>query len=454
MKNPARLLNWSHLSPQARASLLQRAEAELQAYINDAEAIIDAVRKDGDKALIQLAQKLDRATIKNLRVSQQEIETAYHQAKPELKNSIQFAANNIRTFHQKQMPEPFWLYEVQNGAFAGERSVPLNTVACYVPRGKGAFPSVFLMTTIPARVAGVERIVVLTPPGPDGQPDHATLVAAYEVGHEVGREVGREGANIELYLSGGAQAVAAVAFGTESIPKCEKIVGPGSPWVGAAKQLLAQHIATATPAGPSEAIIFNDGTVSGKIAAMDLLVEAEHGPDSSAYLVTTSQEVAEQAYQTLPELWGEMTEERVRFSQTVLGGDNGGILVVPNLKTAYDFINDYAPEHLEVLSQDPFSHLSALRNAGEILLGQHTPVPLGNFVLGPNAVLPTGGAARYASPLSVHDYLKRIGVGYVTPSAYPELAKHAEYLARYEGFSAHANAVSSMREDIVRRDKK
>ncbi|MDA7987141.1 MAG: histidinol dehydrogenase [Alphaproteobacteria bacterium] len=438
-----RRLEWARLSSEERAALLRRAESDLDDYVDAAAAIVAAVREEGDAALVRFAREFDRADISaaGLRVSEEEIRAAHRDADSELVESLRFAAENIRTFHRLQMPDAFRMHEVRGGVFAGERAHPLGVVGCYVPRGKGAFPSVFLMTTVPARVAEVERVVVLTPPGPDGRADHATLVAAHEVG------------GVEIYLAGGAQAVAAAAYGTETVPRCEKIVGPGSPWVGAAKRLLGHMIDTATPAGPSEAIIFADDSADGALAAMDLLVEAEHGPDSSAYLVTTSAAVADAAIATLPRLWDAMTDERVKYTRAVLGGDYGGVLIVPDLATAYGFINDYAPEHLEILSRDPFSHLGAIRNASEVLLGSHTPVPLGNFVLGPNAVLPTGGAARRASPLSVHDYLRRSSVGYVTPGAYSEMARHAEYLARYEGFSAHGNAVSSLRREIMKSDE-
>ena len=226
-------------------------------------------------------------------------------------------------------------------------------------------------------------------------------------------------------------------------------MGPGSPWVVAAKRLLSGIIDPGTPAGPSESIIFADGTVDGRLAALDLLIEAEHGPDSSAYLVTNSRKVVDEARAALPEFWGCMGAQRVEFSSAVLCGPRGGIVLTPTIEAAADFINDYAPEHLEILSKEPFAHLGRIQNAGEILLGPHTPVTLGNFVLGPNAVLPTNGAARTASPLSVFDFMKRTSIGYVTAAGYPLLAQHAKVLATYEGFDAHANAVSALRNPLM-----
>ena len=435
----ARLLVWSELEAQERAGLLRRTESDLSPYLEKAAAIIEAVRREGDAALCRFAAELDGADPppEQLRVDEAEFARAHAAAGEELRSALAFAAESIRRFHEAQRPEPLELQELRPGVFVGERCLPLDSLACYVPRGKGAFPSVFLMTTLPAKVAGVARIAVLTPPGPDGKADPATLAAAHEVG------------GVELYLAGGAQAVAAAAFGTETIPACPRILGPGSPWVAAARRLLADRIEGGVPAGPSEAVVLADGTVSGRLAALDLLVEAEHGPDSSAWLVTPDRVCAEEALAALPELLTGMAPERAAFARSVLSGPAGGILLVPDMEEACRFVNDYAPEHLLILAEDPFRWLPEIRHAGEVLLGRHAPIPLGNFVLGPNAVLPTAGRARTASPLSVHDCMKRSGVGYVTEEGYRALAPKAEHLALYEGFSAHARAVSSLREEAA-----
>ena len=224
-----------------------------------------------------------------------------------------------------------------------------------------------------------------------------------------------------------------------------KIMGPGSPYVVAAKRLLADVIDPGLPAGPSECIIFDDGTVHGGLAALDLLIEAEHGPDSCAWLVTTSQTVVDQALDALPAHWAQMTPQRQGFSQTVLTGRFGGIILAPSLAAAYDFINDYAPEHLEILSTRPFEHLGELTEAAEVLLGPHTPVSVANFCLGPNNVLPTSAGARSHGPLSVMDFVKRSSVGYVTAKGWPAMSQAAQKLATYEGFCSHANAVGPMR---------
>ena len=428
------------LSPEARGNLLKRSEADLGPFLDRVRPIIAAVKEEGDVALARFANEFDKSPVKSgeIAATRSDFDAAFKAVEPEVIAAIEFAVENIRKFHSDQKPEEMWLHEMRPGAFAGDRFRPIPSVACYVPRGKGSFPSVVMMTTIPAVVAGVQNICVVTPPGPDGKIDAATLVAARLAGVD------------KVYKCGGAQGVAAVAYGTQTVPKCAKIVGPGSPYVVAAKRLLADIIDPGIPAGPSESIIFADETVDGRLAALDLLVEAEHGPDSSAYLVTPSRKVAEAAIKALPEYWAKMSEQRVAFSSAVLMGRSGGVVLTPDVDSAMAFINDYAPEHLEILSDEPFAYLGRIENAGEVLLGKHTPVTLGNFVLGPNAVLPTSRAAMTHSPLSVFDYMKRISVGYVTSAGYPELAKHARVLATYEGFDAHANAVSEIRTKLLK----
>ena len=422
------------LGADARANLLIRSEEDIGPFLDGVEPIIARVRERGDEALAEFAREFDKAEITSIRVTSEEFERAFDELSEEVTASIRFAVDNIRTFHRRQMPEPMWMHEVQPGVFAGEKAQPIPSVACYVPRGKGAFPSVVMMTTIPAVVAGVKRIVVLTPPGPDGAVDAASLVAARIAGVE------------EVYKCGGAQAVAAVAYGTETVPRVVKIVGPGSPWVVAAKRLLSGLIDPGIPAGPSESIVLADASANPRLAALDLIVESEHGPDSSAFLVTDSPSVAEQARAAVPQFWAQMGEPWVGHSAAVLGGNSGGIVLTPDFDAAVQFVNDYAPEHLQIVGEEPFRHLGRIENAGEILLGEDTTFPLGNFVLGPNAVLPTSGWARSCSPLSVHDFMKRSGIGYVTRAGYRTLARHAHTLATYEGFEGHANAVSETRD--------
>lgn len=433
--------DYAALPSDARARLLKRSEADLSPIIDKVRPIIEAVRTEGDAALVRFGREFDRAeelAADGLKVSDAEFDAAFASVDAAVVDAIRFGIDNIRSFHEQQKPETMWMKEIRPGAFAGDRFTPIRSVALYVPRGKGSFPSVTMMTAVPAVVAGVPDLAIVTPPAPDGGVDAATLVAARLAGVET------------VYKVGGAQAVAAVAFGTETVRPALKIVGPGSPWVVAAKRLLAGTLDTGLPAGPSESIIFADDTVHGGLAALDLLIEAEHGPDSSAYLVTHSRRVADEALAALPDLWARMSAQRVDFSRAVLTGPTGGIVLTGSVEDSYDFVNAYAPEHLEILSKEPYDHLGRITEASEILLGQHTPCSIANFGLGPNAVLPTSRWARTYGPLSVTDFVKRSSVGYVTAAGFPLLAKHAHTLALYEGFSSHALAVSPIRQDFIR----
>lgn len=433
------LIHLSQISATERASLLQRTETDLVPFIDKVRPIVLAVRTEGDAALARFARQFDRAPVNANAIAATAADFAEaHQAlAADVKEAITFAAGNIRRFHELQMPEESWSNEMLPGLQVGDRTTPIPSVACYIPRGKGSFPSSVMMTCIPATVAGVEDICIITPPGPDGKIDAATLVAAQAAGVS------------KVYKAGGAQGVAAVAYGTQSISRYAKVVGPGSPWVVAAKRLVADVIDTGTPAGPSETIVFADDTTSGKLAALDLLIEAEHGDDSSAYLVTTSERIAKEALAALPAYWAQMSEQRAAFTKAVLASSRGGIVIARDEQEAFSFINDYAPEHLQVLSKDPRRYMPMIKNAGEILLGEFTPSTLGNFVLGPSHVLPTGGWAKTHSALSVHDFQKRSSVVEVSPSAYPDLATPAKIIAEYEGFDAHANAVGPLRGKLL-----
>lgn len=432
----------ANLNQDEYDALLGRSEADLSFFAEKVKPIIEAVRTEGDAALVRFGQEFDGAkplTEATLQASEAEFDAAFDAVDDEVIEAIRHGIENIKIFHEEQKPEPMWLKEIKPGAYAGDRYTPIKSVALYVPRGKGSFPSVTMMTSVPGIVAEVPNLAIFTPPAPDGGVDAATLVAARIAGVET------------VYKCGGAQAVAAAAYGTQTIKKALKIVGPGSPWVVAAKQQLAGLIDPGLPAGPSEAIIFADESVHGGLAALDVLIEAEHGPDSSAYIVTHSRRVAEEALAALPEHWAKMTEQRVEFSKAVLCGKNGGIILTRSLEDSYRFINDYAPEHLELLSTEPFEHLGHVTEASEILMGPYTPVSIGNFALGPNAVLPTSKGAATYGPLSVHDFVKCSSVGFVTAPAYPTMAKHARVLAKYEGFSSHENAVSEMRDPYLKR---
>ncbi|HZV21083.1 MAG TPA: histidinol dehydrogenase, partial [Hyphomicrobiales bacterium] len=332
-----RRLRFSTLTREEYSNLLNRTEADLSQYLEKVQPIIAAVRERGDGAICEFTAKFDGATVlpQSLRVSKKEFLEAEAGLSQAVKTAILQARDNIVSYHRFQMPKPIAMTPVAAGVLAGERFNALESVACYVPRGKGSFPSVCLMTAAPAVVAGVKKIVIITPPGPDGTVDAGTLFASRSLGLS------------EVYKCGGAQAVAAVAYGTATIPKCVKIVGPGSPWVVAAKQILSRQIDPGPPAGPSEAIVVADRTANTWKAALDLMNESEHGLDSSAYLVTDDAGIADEVDRYIPFIWQKMSDYRRAFSQAVLTGNKGGILLCDTLDQVVRFVNDYAPEHLQ-----------------------------------------------------------------------------------------------------------
>ncbi len=417
-----------------RARLLRRAEIQIDELIERVRSIIQEVRQRGDLALIEFTARFDRVQLApdHLRVSREEIERAYQILDTSVRSAIEHAIRNVRTFHQQQMPHEQWFTQVAPGVMAGEKITPVTSVGLYVPRGKGAFPSVMYMLATPASIAGVPRIVVCTPPGPGGEVDPASLVAADLCGVH------------EIYRVGGAQAIAALAYGTASIGRVHKITGPGSGFVSAAKRLLYGTVDVGLPAGPSESITLADATADPELLARDLLIEAEHGPDSSSLLVTDSRALAEAVMTLLPGKMAALPEWRQAFCRTVFEAPEGtgGIVLASSMREAVHFVNEYAPEHLEVQVLEPFALLPELKNAGEILLGPHTPFCMGNYSVGTNAVLPTGGFAHTFSCTSVYDFLKRTGLAYLTQEGYASLSGTTRRLAEFEGFPAHANAVT------------
>ena len=417
-----------------RARLLRRAEIQIDELIERVRPIIQEVRQRGDEALIEFTARFDRVQLApdHLRASREEIERAYQMLDTSVRGATEHAIRNVRTFHQRQMPHEQWFTQVAPGVMAGEKITPVTSVGLYVPRGKGAFPSVMYMLATPASIAGVPRIVVCTPPGPGGEVDPASLVAADLCGVH------------EIYRAGGAQAIAALAYGTASIARVHKITGPGSGFVSAAKRLLYGTVDVGLPAGPSESITLADATANPELLARDLLIEAEHGPDSSSLLVTDSRALAEAVMPLLPDKMAALPEWRQAFCRTVFEAPEGtgGIVLASSMREAVHFVNEYAPEHLEVQVREPFALLPELKNAGEILLGSHTPFCMGNYSVGTNAVLPTGGFAHTYSCTSVYDFLKRTGVAYLTQEGYASLSETTRRLAEFEGFPAHANAVT------------
>jgi histidinol dehydrogenase len=361
-------------------------------------------------------------------VTEEEFDEARRKLAPEVQKAIRFAVENVRRAHEPQRVKGLELVEVLPGVSVGERWVPLDSVGLYVPRGRGSFPSVMYMQAVPAAIAGVKRVVSVSPPDRDGRVDPAVLFAARLCGvHEV-------------YRVGGVQALAALAFGTGSIPRVDKILGPGGIYVVAAKQALRDQVDVGLPAGPSESIVLADAGADPKRAALDLIIEAEHGSDSSAYLVTPSRELALSVQDRLPGLIEELPPRRADFVRDVLTGF-GGIVITADLEQALEFVNAYAPEHLQLACREPLDLLPRIVHAGEILLGQNTPFSVANYAAGCNNVIPTGGWARTCSPLSVREFLKSSSVVYVTDAGLKSLRRPVAVLARYEGFAAHALAV-------------
>ncbi len=420
----------SELTEEQKAFIMKRAEIDISEHMQLAKEVSDDIRVRGDEAVLEYTAKFDRVelTKDTIKVKPEEIEEGYKRLDAKTREAIEYAAKNIRDFHEKQMPEEMWFTEVDKGLLVGEKTTPIVDVCLYVPRGKGSFPSVMLMLGIPARVANVEKIVVVTPPNEKGDVDDAILAAAKIIGIT------------EIYKVGGIQAVAAVAYGTETIPKCHKIIGPGNSYATAAKRVLANYIDAGLPAGPSEAIILADENADPEKVALDWMIEAEHGPDSASLLVTNSAELVEAAIPIVERQLKKISDKRREFVTTNLS-TYGGAIITDSLEESIAFVNEYAPEHMEVMTEKPFEVLPKIKNAGEILLGDYTPVTLCNFVLGPNAILPTGQSAKTYSSVSVLDFLKRSSVGYASRDGFEMVRDYAYQIAKVEGFDTHGLAV-------------
>ncbi len=425
-----RIIKLSQLTPTELAKLKRRSELDIDQAMAIARTVIDRIKETGDAGVIEYARKFDYAgaTVENLRVTAEEFAEAQRLVNPDLRRAVEHSFKNIKTVHTDQIPPQMHLGEVEPGVFAGEKITPIPSVGLYVPRGKGAFPSMMLMLAVPAMVAGVKKIVVCTPPDQDGKVEPVSLVAAEMAGVT------------EVYKLGGVQALAAIALGTKTVSKVDKLIGPCSIYGAAAKRLLFGTIDVGLPAGPSESIVLADETTDPKLAALDLLIEAEHGSDSAALLVTHSENLAQQAQQYLEHYLQQLPQWRRDFCEQGLAA-YGGILLTDSLQASLDFINDYAPEHLELLVQNPLSLIGKIDNAGEILLGSHTPSSAATYAIGINAVLPTGGFARSYSAVSVFDFLKRSTLAYLTQEGFERVKETVKILADYEDFPAHALAI-------------
>lgn len=420
----------SEMTPSDKKRIMKRAETDISEQMKLAKEISDEVKRDGDKAVLKYTEKFDRVALApdKIKVTQEEIDEGYSRLDAKTREAIEYAYKNIYDFHEKQLPEEMWFTNVDKGLMVGEKTTPIVDVCLYVPRGKGSFPSVLLMLGVPASVAKVPKIRVVTPPNEKGNVDDAILAAAKIIGIT------------EIYKMGGIQAVAAAAYGTETMPKCHKIIGPGNSYATAAKRVLAQEIDSGLPAGPSEVIILADEHADPEKVALDVMIEAEHGPDSAALLVTHSKELVEKVLPIIERQKGKISEKRRGFVESVFS-NYGGVILTDSLSESIEFVNDYAPEHMEVMTEKPFEVLPEIKNAGEILLGDYTPVTLCNFLLGPNAILPTGGFAKTYSSVSVFDFLKRSSVGYASKEGFERVREYARLMAEVEGFDTHALAV-------------
>ena len=392
--------------------------------------ILYDVRKNGDKAVLQYCAKFDKAELTTLEVSKQEIEEALNLVEPEFLKILKEAAANIRAFHSRQVRNSFVLAD-KPGIVLGQKVTPIEKVGVYVPGGTAAYPSTVLMDTIPAKIAGCPQIVMVTPPGKDGKINPAILAAASTAGVD------------RIFKVGGAQAIGALAYGTESIPKVDKIVGPGNAFVAEAKKQVFGMVSIDMIAGPSEILVIADGKSNPVHVAADLLSQAEHDKLASAVLVTDSEElaaaVAEELERQLPKL---PREEIARASID----NNGKIIVAENLMQGIEIANEIAPEHLELMVDDPFAYLDAVKNAGSIFMGRSCPEALGDYFAGPNHTLPTSGTARFSSPLSVDDFVKKSQFSYYTADALGNVADKIAAFAEKEGLRAHGRSVTIRKE--------
>ncbi len=413
--------------------LIKRSPNYYSTYEADVDKILQSVREKGDEALFAYTKEFDGVdmTKDTIQVTESEIEEAYAGVDDELLRVIRESLGNIRQYHEKQLKNS-WFETSPKGTILGQKITALEKAGVYVPGGKAAYPSSVLMNIVPAKVAGVKEIVMVTPPGKDGKVTPTTLVAAHEAGADV------------IYKVGGAQAIGALAFGTESIPKVDKIVGPGNMYVALAKKAVYGYVGTDAIAGPSEILVLADETANPRYVAADLLSQAEHDEMASAILVTTSRTLAEAVSDEIDKFLPDLSRQEIIEKYL----DNyGHILVAETMDDAIDAVNEIASEHLEIQTKDPYDTMTKIQNAGAIFLGPYSSEPLGDYMAGPNHVLPTNGTARFFSALSVDDFIKKSSVISYSESALGEIHDDIELFAKAEGLTAHANSIHVRFED-------
>ena len=407
--------------------LLQRSPNHYGQYESAVAEIIETVKKGGDEALFSYTEKFDHCKMDaaHIRVTREEIDEAYQKVDADFVEVMKKSAANIRAFHEKQLRNS-WFDPKPDGTILGMKILPIAIAGVYVPGGKAAYPSSVLMNVLPAKVAGVERIIMTTPPGADGKVNPGTLVAAHIAGVD------------EIYKVGGAQAIAAMAFGAQSIPKVDKITGPGNIFVALAKKACFGYVSIDSIAGPSEILVIADETANPRYVATDLLSQAEHDELASAILITTSKTLADQVSIEVDRFVANLSRREIIEKSL---NNYGYILMVDSLDEAADTANEIASEHLEILTKDPFAMMTKIRNAGAIFLGEYSSEPLGDYFAGPNHVLPTNGTARFFSPLNVDDFLKKTSIISYSRPALEKIHQDIECFAENEGLTAHANSI-------------
>ena len=407
--------------------LLQRSPNHYGQYESAVAEIIETVKKGGDEALFSYTEKFDHCKMDaaHIRVTREEIDEAYQKVDADFVEVMKKSAANIRAFHEKQLRNS-WFDPKPDGTILGMKILPIAIAGVYVPGGKAAYPSSVLMNVLPAKVAGVERIIMTTPPGADGKVNPGTLVAAHIAGVD------------EIYKVGGAQAIAAMAFGTQSIPKVDKITGPGNIFVALAKKACFGYVSIDSIAGPSEILVIADETANPRYVAADLLSQAEHDELASAILITTSKTLADQVSIEVDRFVANLSRREIIEKSL---NNYGYILLVDSLDEAADTANEIASEHLEILTKDPFAMMTKIRNAGAVFLGEYSSEPLGDYFAGPNHVLPTNGTARFFSPLNVDDFLKKTSIISYSRPALEKIHQDIECFAENEGLTAHANSI-------------
>lgn len=411
-----------------KETLQKRSTNHFEEYEKTVRDILEDVKQRKDAALFDYTQKFDHVSLlaDTVRVTEAELEAALKEVPQEFIGVLERAAENIRVFHEKQK-RLSWIDTRENGTLLGQKFTPLQTVGVYVPGGKAAYPSSVLMNIIPAKVAGVERIVMVTPPGKDGRVNPGTLAAAKVAGVD------------EVYKVGGAQAIAALAYGTESIPKADKICGPGNIFVALAKKAVYGQVSIDSIAGPSEILVLTDETANPSYVAADLLSQAEHDEMASSIMITTSKELAEKVSAEVER----MTEQLERKEIIRKSLDNFGmIFVAESMTDAIDAANEIASEHLEILTKNPYETMTKIKNAGAIFLGEYSSEPLGDYFAGPNHILPTNGTAKFFSPLNVDDFVKKSSIISYSYDALKEVHEDIIYFAKQEGLTAHANSIA------------